>query len=75
MLEKDRKQIRRKRPSRKATPQETARPPAISPEERRHMIADAAYFRAQRRGSQGGDPERDWIEAEAEIDALLLARR
>jgi hypothetical protein len=39
------------------------------------MIAEAAYFRAQRRGFRGGDPDRDWIEAEVEIDALLLDRR
>lgn len=50
------------------------RPAAISAEARRQMIAEAAYFRAQRRGFQG-DPDRDWIEAEAEIDALLLDRR
>jgi Protein of unknown function (DUF2934) len=35
------------------------------------MVAEAAYFRAQRRGF-GGDPARDWVEAEAEIDAMLL---
>jgi hypothetical protein len=37
------------------------------------MIADAAYFRAERRGFCGGADEatRDWLEAEAEIDALL----
>jgi hypothetical protein len=38
------------------------------------MIAEAAYYRAQRRGYHG-DPVRDWTEAEAEIDALLLNRR
>lgn len=51
------------------------RPEAISAEERRRMVAEAAYFRAQRRGFRGGDPDRDWIEAEVEIDALLLNRR
>lgn len=39
------------------------------------MVAEAAYFRAQRRGFRGGDQDRDWIEAEVEIDALLLNRR
>jgi hypothetical protein len=38
------------------------------------MIAEAAYYRAQRRGFRG-DPIRDWTEAEAEIDAQLLNRR
>jgi phosphoenolpyruvate-protein kinase (PTS system EI component) len=35
------------------------------------MIAEAAYFRAERRGFNGGDPVKDWIEAEAEVDARL----
>jgi DUF2934 family protein len=48
--------------------------PAVSTEERAHMIAEAAYFRAQRRGFRNGDPVRDWAEAEAEIDAMLLHR-
>jgi hypothetical protein len=35
------------------------------------MIAEAAYYRAERRGFAGGDALRDWCEAEAEIDARL----
>jgi chromosome segregation ATPase len=35
------------------------------------MIADAAYFRAERRGFNGGDPVADWLEAEAEVDTGL----
>jgi hypothetical protein len=35
------------------------------------MIAEAAYFRAERRGFDGGDAVRDWCEAEAEVDARL----
>jgi hypothetical protein len=38
---------------------------------RRQMIAEAAYFRAERRGFSGGDPIRDWCEAEAEVDVRL----
>ncbi|HZM68891.1 MAG TPA: DUF2934 domain-containing protein [Candidatus Cryosericum sp.] len=53
----------------------SARPFAISSEERRRMIAEAAYYRALRRSVGEGSPDRDWIEAEAEIDALLLNRR
>lgn len=45
----------------------------ISPERRLHMIRDAAYYRAERRGFRGGDAMRDWLEAEAEIDRLLGA--
>jgi hypothetical protein len=47
--------------------------PQISPEQREHMIAEAAYFRAERRGFQGGDPLDDWLQAEAEIDRITAA--
>jgi hypothetical protein len=40
-------------------------------DERRRLIAQAAYFRAERRGFAPGGEERDWLEAEAEVDALL----
>jgi hypothetical protein len=43
----------------------------INAGERRKMIAEAAYFRAERRGFAGGDLIRDWCEAEAEVDAQL----
>jgi hypothetical protein len=48
---------------------------AISEDERQRMIAEAAYFRALERGFQGGDPTRDWIEAEREINRLLPSPR
>jgi len=44
---------------------------AVTPEQRYHMIAEAAYYRAERRGFGSGDPARDWLEAEAEIDRIL----
>lgn len=50
----------------------TARPVRLSPEERYRAIAEAAYYKAERRGFQGGDPAQDWREAEAEIDAWIL---
>lgn len=37
-------------------------------DERQRMIEVAAYYRAERRGFDGGDPMQDWLEAEAEID-------
>jgi Zn finger protein HypA/HybF involved in hydrogenase expression len=46
---------------------------AVSAEERHRMIAEAAYFRAERREFQGGDSVQDWLAAEAEIDKLLEA--
>lgn len=48
----------------------------VSSGQRRQMIAEAAYFRAERRGFDRGDPVADWVEAETEVDAELrrLAR-
>ena len=43
----------------------------VSAEERRRMIAEAAYFRAERRGFSGGQSLEDWVAAEAEVDARL----
>lgn len=43
----------------------------MSAEERRKMIAEAAYYRAQERGFRGGDPVDDWLTAEAQIDRIL----
>lgn len=45
---------------------------SISAELRVQMIRDAAYFRAESRGFTEGDPIRDWMEAEADIDQKLL---
>ena len=39
--------------------------------QRRQMIAEAAYFRAERRAFDSGDPIEDWTAAEAEVDARL----
>jgi len=40
-------------------------------EERYRMIETTAYYRAEKRGFSDGDPVRDWLEAESEIDALF----
>ena len=40
-----------------------------SAEERRAVIAESAYLKSERRGLQG-NAEQDWLEAEAEYDAL-----
>jgi Protein of unknown function (DUF2934) len=37
-------------------------------EQRQRLIETAAYYRAQKRGFSDGDPVKDWIEAEREID-------
>ena len=59
------------KPAKTATPRVTATLPTA---ERQRMIAEAAYYRAQRRGFAPGNPHQDWLEAEAEIDAMLLRR-
>jgi hypothetical protein len=48
------------------------RPP--TPHQREHMIAVAAYYRAQRRNFDPGHELEDWLEAEAELNARLEAR-
>jgi len=35
------------------------------------MVAEAAYFRAERRGFAAGGELEDWIQAESEIDQLM----
>lgn len=43
----------------------------LSPEERYHLIAKEAYYRAKQHGFRGPSFVDHWIEAEAEIDRLL----
>ncbi|MGB5395834.1 MAG: DUF2934 domain-containing protein [Gammaproteobacteria bacterium] len=45
---------------------------AISAEQRRQMIAEAAYYLAEKRGFQGGSPVDDWLKAEHQIDKILI---
>lgn len=45
----------------------------LTPEERDRMIAEAAYYRAARRGFAPGHELEDWLAAEAEIDRELVA--
>lgn len=44
---------------------------SVAPERRDQMIAEAAYFRAEKRGFSGGHMMHDWLEAEAEVDRML----
>jgi DUF2934 family protein len=44
----------------------------VDPERRAALIAEAAYFRAEKRGFQPGHDTEDWLAAEAEVDAHLL---
>ena len=43
----------------------------VAPQLRRAMIAEAAYYRAEKRGFAPGDELGDWLRAEAEIENLL----
>jgi len=45
--------------------------PPIDPERRRALIAEAAYFRAERRGFAAGYETEDWLAAETEVDTAL----
>ncbi|MEQ1802654.1 MAG: DUF2934 domain-containing protein [Gammaproteobacteria bacterium] len=56
-----------------AAPSRTAesRSRAYSGEDRYRMIAEAAYFRAERRGFVSGGELQDWLDAELEVDDLL----
>ena len=47
----------------------------VSGERRQRMIAEAAYFRALKRGFSGGDPVDDWLAAEREINRILPGTR
>ncbi|MBZ5638824.1 MAG: DUF2934 domain-containing protein [Acidobacteriia bacterium] len=62
--------------SKKATGAQGATPRTLITENERHgLIAHAAYLAAAHRGFQGGSPERDWLDAEAQIDAKLMKLR
>jgi len=60
----------RRKARRTAVPERGA---ALTPEQRRRMITEGAYYRAERRGFHPGQADQDWLEAEAEIDQILIA--
>lgn len=43
----------------------------IEPDARRAMIAETAYYRAEKRGFDPGHEIADWLEAEAIVDAQI----
>lgn len=51
-----------------------SRPPGPSHVERRQLIAQAAFRRAQQRGFAIGKELEDWLAAEAEVDYQLSLR-
>ena len=44
----------------------------IDAEARQRLIAETAYLIAERRGFENGNPQQDWIDAEKEVDHMLL---
>jgi hypothetical protein len=44
----------------------------VGPEQRAALIAEAAFFRAEKRSFAPGHETEDWLAAEAEVDALLM---
>ncbi|HTV94633.1 MAG TPA: DUF2934 domain-containing protein [Steroidobacteraceae bacterium] len=46
-------------------------PRKITDEQRRNMIATAAYYRAERRHFEPGHELEDWLAAEADVDQEL----
>ena len=60
---------KRKAPAKRTAPAGILLP--VSHEERWRMVAEAAYYIAQRRGFVGGDTNADWVAAEAQVDDKL----
>ena len=47
--------------------------PTGDPDARQMMIAEAAYYLAEKRGFTSGGELQDWLDAEAQIEATLRA--
>lgn len=50
-------------------------PPAATittSEERYRLIAEAAYYLAEKRGFQNGSPEQDWFDAVVQVDKIYM---
>lgn len=45
--------------------------PVLGAQERERLVAQAAYFRAEKRGFAPGCELQDWVEAEAEVLRLI----
>lgn len=44
----------------------------VGPERRAALIAEAAFYRAEKRGFAPGNEVEDWLAAESEVDAELM---
>jgi hypothetical protein len=62
------KTTRKKTPNKKTATKTTG----VSSDVRLQMIREAAYYKAEKRGFSPGNDHQDWVEAEQEIDQLLI---
>lgn len=62
-----------RQPAPQPKPKRRVSPGPVEPELREVMIAEAAYYIAERRGFEPGAELDDWLEAESGIDQLLAA--
>jgi hypothetical protein len=46
-------------------------PTKLTAEQRHKLIEMKAYYLAEKRGFQGGDPVSDWLQAEKDVDSRL----
>jgi hypothetical protein len=60
-----------RQPAPQPKPRRHGAPAPVAPDVRELMIAEAAYYIAERRGFEPGGELDDWLEAESEIDLLL----
>jgi len=66
--------VRKRAPRKSATSVITPTPARfVEPERRAGLIAEAAFFRAERRGFAPGHEMEDWLAAESEVDAKLMS--
>lgn len=57
--------------ARRQPPRSRQQEAAMSAESRHKMIQIAAYYRAERRNFQNGDPVADWLSGEKKVDKML----
>ena len=60
--------------SKSAVPAKAPAKTALTPAERMKMIAEAAYYLAEKRGFKGGNELSDWVAAEKQVDSLIAKR-
>lgn len=65
------KMVKSSRPGRAVSKTSTNGSTRIDPAERQQLIAELAYFRAEKRGFAPGGELQDWFEAEVEIEQVL----